>query len=131
MSTTFATPSQGTVGPGRFMVRLPARAIRPAPTRATYRRRRVGAAAFGLTLVVTLLVPVGSMAQRGLADRGGDPASVSAVGQDAAYVVGPGDTLWEIAERFYPSADVALVVDALVSLNGGSSIDVGQVLNMP
>jgi LysM repeat protein len=92
-----------------------------------YRRRRVGAAAF----VITFLVSVGSMAQSGLADRGGDPASVSAVGQRAAYVVRSGDTLWAIAERNYPGADIALVVDALVSLNGGSGIDVGQILNMP
>jgi nucleoid-associated protein YgaU len=122
MSTTFATQSQV-----RFSVHLPARAVRPAPTVSTYRRRRVGAAAF----VITLVVSVGSMAQRGLADHGGDPASAAAVGQHATYVVHRGDTLWSIAERLYPNADVALVVDALVSLNGGSSIDVGQALNMP
>ena len=74
-----------------------------------------------------------------LADRGGEPASVAAVGRATdglagyapSYVVRPGDTMWAIAERLYPGADTAQIVDALVSLNGGASIAAGQTLNLP
>ncbi len=109
------------------------------PNRSTFVRRRVGAVVF----VVALVLSVGSVAQRGLADRGGVPASGSAVGRttigdagDApgyapAYVVHQGDTLWAIAERLYPGRNVSQIVDALVSLNGGASIQVGQTLNLP
>jgi nucleoid-associated protein YgaU len=111
------------------------------PSRSTFVRRRVGAVVF----VVALVLSVGSVAQRGLADRGGEPASVVSVGRTTAgpvgaadpvgytpsYVVRPGDTLWEIAERLYPTADVARIVDALVSLNGSASIEAGQTLNLP
>ena len=130
MSTTFATPHIGhhrLVGVGPRVMHVPDRAAAPAPTPATYRRRRIGAAVFAVALVVS----VGSVAQRGLADRGGDPASVSAVGQHATYLVRSGDTLWSVAERFYPGADLPVVVDALLTLNGGASLQVGQRLNMP
>ncbi|MEX0847066.1 MAG: LysM domain-containing protein, partial [Ilumatobacteraceae bacterium] len=83
-----------------------------------------------LAFVVALVVSVGSLAQQGLADRGADPASGSTVGH-TTYVVQPGDTLWAIAERLYPSADVPQVVDALVTVNGGAAIEAGTVLNMP
>lgn len=119
MSTTFAPV------PSRFHVHVPVRATSSARAHATYRRRRIGAAAFGVALVMS----VGSMAQLGLADRGGAPASVSAVGQ--GYVVEAGDTLWRIAERLYPNTDTSTVVDALVSLNSGASIQIGQVLYLP
>lgn len=112
--------------PVRYAVEIPARLAGPAPTAATYRRRRVGAVAF----VVALVVSVGSLAEQGLADRGAGPAAGSAVGR-TTYVVQPGDTLWSIAERLYPSADVAQVVDALVTVNGGASIQAGQTLTMP
>jgi len=85
------------------------------------------------------VLSIGSVAQRGLADRGGEPASVSAVGRSTdglagyapTYVVRSGDTLWGIAERLYPGADLARIVDALVSLNGGATINTGQTLNLP
>jgi Tfp pilus assembly protein FimV len=110
----------------RYAVHVPARLAGQTPTAATYRRRRVGAVAFVLAVVVS----VGSLAEQGLADRGAGPASGSTVGQ-APYVVQPGDTLWSIAERLYPSADLPQVVDALVTVNGGASIQAGQTLTMP
>lgn len=129
---SFAPRTSGhrTLPRGATAVRLPSRYTVPAsalPSSATYRRRRVGAAVF----VVTLVASVGSVAQRGLADRGGQPASVAAVGRTTTYVVQPGDTLWAIAERWYPGAEVAEVVDALVSLNGGATIQAGQTLHLP
>ena len=66
-----------------FQVHLPLAGLgRQAPTRSTFVRRRVGA----LTFAVALVVSVGSVAQHGLADRGDDPASVSAVGRSVTYV---------------------------------------------
>jgi nucleoid-associated protein YgaU len=96
------------------------------PSRTTYLRRRVGAAVF----VATLVLSVGSVAQRGLADRGGDPASAAAVGR-ATYVVRPGDTLWAIAERLYPGptsprSSIVMVVD-----QRWASIEPGQTLDLP
>lgn len=111
-----------------FQVHLPLAGLgRQAPTRSTFVRRRVGA----LTFAVALVVSVGSVAQHGLADRGDDPASVSAVGRSVSYTAQPGDTMWSIAERLYPGSDIAWVVDALVSLNGGTSLAVGQPVLLP
>jgi hypothetical protein len=123
---TFAPQPASTVD--RFHVRVPCAGLgsRDA-TRSTYLRRRVGA----LTFVVALVVSVGSVAQHGVADRGGDPASATAVGRAVSYVVQPGDTLWSIAERLYPGSDVTLVVDSMVSLNGGAAIDAGQRIQLP
>eukprot|EP01041_Mallomonas_annulata_P017464 gene17464-35952_t len=39
--------------------------------------------------------------------------------------------MWGIAERLYPGADIARIVDALISLNGGAAIEAGQTLNLP
>ncbi|MYK55705.1 MAG: LysM peptidoglycan-binding domain-containing protein [Acidimicrobiia bacterium] len=51
-----------------------------------------------------------------------------------AVVVSPGDTLWEIADRFSPdSVDLRVVVQELVELNGLESkvLRPGQVLQVP
>lgn len=99
----------------------------PAPAASTFLRRRIGVVAFAVALVVSIGVAVDD----GLADRGGDPASTSAVGRSNLYVVQPGDTLWAIAQRVHPGGDTAGYVDALVSLNGGSAIVPGQQLRLP
>jgi LysM repeat protein len=126
MAITFASSPGRTSVP--FHVHLPSAGSSTRPlARSTYVRRRVGA----LTFVVALVLSVGSVAQHGLADRGDDPASVSAIGRSVTYVVQPGDTMWSIAEQLYPGSDIALVVDSLVSLNGGTAIDVGQRVLLP
>ena len=54
--------------------------------------------------------------------------------QITAVVVQPGDTLWEIADRFWPeSADLRAVVRELVELNRLQSkvLQPGQVLQVP
>lgn len=132
MTHTFATPSITSIpsdrSSGRFHVRLPVAGLTSrSHARSTYLRRRVGA----LTFIVALVVSVGSVTQHGLADRGGDPASVPAIGRSVTYVAQPGDTLWNIAQSLYPGSDITLVVDALVTLNGGASIQAGQQLFLP
>ena len=99
----------------------------PAPAARTFVRRRIGVAVFAAALAVSVAVAVDD----GLADRGGDTASTSAVGRTNVYVVQPGDTLWAIAQRIHPGGDTAGYVDALVSLNGGSVIIPGQQLRLP
>ncbi len=108
-------------------IALPPRPLRRA-TRSTYVRRRITVLAF----VTALATSVGLAVSDGLADHGGDPASTSAVGRSTPYVVQPGDTLWSIAERFASGGDLGTYVDALVTLNGGSTvIQPGQQLRLP
>ncbi|MDE0120908.1 MAG: LysM peptidoglycan-binding domain-containing protein [bacterium] len=62
--------------------------------------------------------------------------AVGASGQQEmeAVVVSPGETLWEIADRFSPeSVDLRVVVRELVELNGLESkvLRPGQVLQVP
>jgi hypothetical protein len=106
-----------------------------------YARRRLMVV---LTLVATVLVLfVG--AGHVVANRGGAPASAStirpAISQGAvvqsavvpakAYVVQPGDTLWSIGQRFHGQTSLVDYVDALVSANGGTQLQVSQAITLP
>ena len=131
---------------GEFVVRLGNR----RPAHAVYVRRRL---LVGL-VVCGLLTVLGVTAQSVLADRGGVPASTPTVRPVTAelaaaasspsvhaspsptsaatqYIVQPGDTLWSLAELFHGSTSIAGYVDALVSGNGGASLQVGQLLTLP
>ncbi|MEO7555854.1 MAG: LysM peptidoglycan-binding domain-containing protein, partial [Acidimicrobiales bacterium] len=63
-----------------------------------------------------------------------DPGVYGSAGIDlpaeATYVVQPGDTLWSIARRLAPKADVTATVDRLADLNGSSAIQIGQRLRL-
>jgi LysM repeat protein len=62
-----------------------------------------------------------------LLSSGGSPEVIGTV------TVAPGDTLWSIAQRAEPGADVRAVVDRIRDLNGlgGDSIPAGVALRVP
>lgn len=116
----------------RYVVELSPQPRAATPTHEVYVRRRVAVA---LAAVVAFLLVLGGgvVAGRALAGRGGVPASVPAAQpvHVAPYVVQPGDTLWTIAREHRGDRSLTAYVDALVRLNGGPDIQVGQRLQLP
>jgi nucleoid-associated protein YgaU len=98
---------------------------RPAPTAATFRRRRLVAAA----LAVLVLVSVVNLA---LQLTAGEPAAVDAARPVAELrvVVEPGDTVWSIARSLAGDGDIRPVVDAIVEANGGAGLVAGDRLEL-
>jgi LysM repeat protein len=92
-----------------------------------YVRRR--AVVVGLLVFALALTLFG--AGQVLASRGGDPASTSAVRPATPYIVQPGDTLWSLADTFHGPWTRAAYLDRLIDGNGGSGIQVGQLLELP
>jgi len=43
----------------------------------------------------------------------------------------PGDSLWSIAEVYHGEVPITRYVEALISRNGGTRIDAGQVVRLP
>ena len=91
------------------------------------------AAGVGVLLVAATSV----MALDGLlASLGGEPA-VAAETQPARAVSGgrhvarSGDTMWSIAATYRGDVDHDRYVDALIRLNGGTRIEVGQAVVLP
>lgn len=108
---------------------------RPSLRRSThvYIRRRIVVASVFFSLVAAL----GLGADNVLANRGGEPASASAVRQATSpglittYQVQPGDTMWSIAESHRDGANLLHYVDELIELNGGTTVQVGQLISLP
>jgi len=105
--------------------RAPAATATPA-----YGRRRAVAAGF----LVGLLAICGVVARDVLAGSGGVPAS--AAGATPApvrvlVVARAGDTLWSIAERFHGEITFDRYLEALININEGPSIQVGQSITLP
>ena len=113
---------------------------RPTDMSTVYRRRRVVVACLALVLTVAASTGI-----RSLASRGDGAAPVSAVTpgaitgfdvsgafvvSDGVYVVQPGDTMWSIASSLTDGSIRGYVAD-LIALNGGASLDVGQLLVLP
>lgn len=130
MTATFAPshrPTRPVVAASRTSDRS-ASARRPSP--GTYRRRRIVAA----FMFAGLLTLTGAVASGSLAGPGGVPAAATGAQpafERATLVARPGDTLWSIAHAHRGSVAHGRYVDALVSLNGGASIQVGQVVILP
>ena len=111
----------------------------PAPSNDTYLRRRVVAFLLMVTCVVAVAVGAQTALRSLVASPGGGASAAPGVTQSigdsqsvGGYVVRPGDTLWSVAAVFAPEgSDVRATVDALVALNGGPQVDVGQRLVLP
>jgi LysM repeat protein len=111
----------------RYDVLLPARLADPRPSTLVYVRRRLLVALVAVAVVAVVVLGAGNV----LANRGGDPASTSAVRPATTYVAHAGDTMWSIASRFHGAAGQADYVDALIEVNGGVALQVGQVVRLP
>lgn len=110
--------------PPRVEVHRPPRPRAPRRTRpATFRRRRLLAAALGLGLVL-------SVARAGAA-LGGSSLAVPRGLPHVRTVVEPGDSLWSIAGRLAPGADRRAVVDALVQARGTDMVSPGETIDWP
>jgi hypothetical protein len=104
----------------------------------TYARRRL-LVLLVIALALVLLFGAGHV----VANRGGAPASASAIRPESPqaapaaavagriYVVQPGDTLWSIGERFHGSTPLVDYVDRLVAANGGATLQVAQPIPLP
>ena len=130
----------GRVLPDRFVpghTAGPARRVDNRPSTQVFLRRRLLVAVVFIAVFVALTIGAGSV----LANRGGAPASTSAVRPATSsvvrssvvqsYVVQPGDTVWSIAEQLRGGASQVDYVDALVSVLGDASLQVGQVITLP
>jgi hypothetical protein len=103
-----------------------ARALDPG----VYRRRRrfVGIAVAIAVTVLTL------GAQATFTGSGRGPASAAgagAVAPERTVRAMAGDSLWSIAEEHRGDVDINRYIDKLVDLNGGTSIQVGQLVRLP
>lgn len=105
----------------------------PSDTQANYALRRAVAAA--LVVIVLALVAIAASSSVGaLLDVGGRPAAASDVAAAPIvriHVAQPGDTLWSIAEQYRGDVGQGRFVDALIAVNGGTSIQAGQAIRLP
>lgn len=128
MITIPATAIATATGTARLSRRLPAAG-------PNYARRRAVAAAVAVLLVLAVV----QLAVVLLAGFGGDPASASGAvpappagsSAPAVHVARAGDTLWSIATAHRGAVSHDAYVDALIRLNGGTSIQVGQAVRLP
>jgi hypothetical protein len=102
-------------------------------TPVNYAARR--AVAVVVLLVVVTLLAFGSLAALGplfAANEGRVAASDAAAAPVVRiHVAQPGDTLWSIAERYRGEVGHGRFVDALIDLNGGTAVQVGQAIRLP
>ncbi len=88
--------------------------------------------AFAVLLLLSLAVGNGALAGLAPGPAGaGSSATAPAASSTATIEVRSGDTLWSIAQRLAPGADVRPVVDQLVALNGTAPLQPGQQLRIP
>ena len=101
-----------------------------------YSLRRVAAAFVALAVLAAGSIGVGELVGA-VADLGGRPAAASEVAPalgtstPGVHVAAPGDTLWSIAQQYRGDVGRDRYVDALIDLNGDTSIQVGQAVRLP
>ena len=104
-------------------------ASRPLPQKVYRRRRLAFLSMVGLIVFLSVLM-ANEIIGRILVILGGAVGEAS--GNPVVYIVQPGDTLWEIADKFNPEGtDIRHTVDELAKVTGGSYLQPGQriVLN--
>ena len=128
--------------PGREARRRPGGSTpnHPTPNYSTpnYTVRRTLVAAVALAVLVAAAVAAVQTAGA-LVDLGGRPAAASEVTTTAAagelvrsiHVAVAGDSLWSIADLYRGPVGRDRYVDALISLNGGTDVLVGQAIRLP
>ena len=102
---------------------------------ANYAARRAVAALLGVLVVVGVAVG-GAELLGSLVDVGGrhvvaSAGSASDVSAAQIHVAQPGDTLWSIADRYRGDVGHGRFVDALIDINGGTVIQIGQAVRLP
>lgn len=111
------------------------RVRRPASRRPNYGVRRLGATG---VLVVGLFVAAHAFGAAAaffgsnpvLADGSGAERAAVVVSLDT-HVAREGDSLWVIADQYRSGTDRESYIDALVELNGGTAVQVGQAVLLP
>jgi nucleoid-associated protein YgaU len=94
---------------------------------ATFQRRRlVVLVAAMLVLGVVIAGVIGTTGTSAQADQ----AVVGQLVEPRTVIAQPGDTLWAIAQRVAPQANISELVDELVRLNG-DAIVAGQLVRIP
>ena len=97
------------------------------PSVATYQRRRlVVLVAAMLVLGVVIAGVIGATGTTAQADQAVAGQSI----EPRTVIAQPGDTLWAIAKRVAPQANISDLVDQLVRMNG-DAIVAGQVVRIP
>ncbi len=97
------------------------------PSVATYQRRRlVVLVAAMLVLGVVIAGVIGATGTTAQADQAVAGQSI----EPRTVIAQPGDTLWAIAKRVAPEANISDLVDQLVRING-DAIVAGQVVRIP
>jgi hypothetical protein len=123
-------PGRPAASPGP---RVRARVDRPRRRAAARFRRRRRAAAVAVAGLVGAGVLV---ADTLLTGPGGVPASAAGaatdhVGRGMVVRAHPGDSLWSIAEEHSGEIPIQRYVEVLIDLNGGTRIEVGQLVRLP
>ena len=98
------------------------------PTRAVYLRRRAGVSAALTTLLIAAVAAIVP-----LAGPGGDPACAGwiAPAPRGMHVAQAGDTLWALAHEYRGAIAHHRYLDALIDLNDGVGVEIGQAVRLP
>lgn len=111
------------------------RVLRPQASAPNYAARRIGA----LFVAVSAVMAGVWMVEQAADGFGGTPvvaadSLVESGTQDAVahvHVARDGDSLWSIADEHRGGVDRDRYVDALVTLNGGTAVALGQAIRLP
>jgi hypothetical protein len=133
-SLSHSSPYQSAVHPFPSMARpavLRAHGPQTVSSEPNYLARRALAALVAF-IAVTMLFAAFIL----LAGLGGRPASASQAepatsNHASVYVAAAGESLWSIAEAHRGDVQIDRYVDALIDLNGGTDVQIGQAIQLP